>query len=53
MDVQAIIDYEDGKLTEDETVVLFQKLIDSGVVWNLQGNYGRTAMNMIEDGLCK
>lgn len=44
--------YEDGDLGEDETVELFQDLIDSGLVWRLQGHYGRTASALIEDGRC-
>jgi hypothetical protein len=30
----------------------FQHLIDTGVVWNLKGWYGRTAASMITDGYC-
>jgi hypothetical protein len=47
-----VIAYEDGDLGEDETVAMFQGLIDSGQAWRLQGSYGRTAMAMIEDGVC-
>jgi hypothetical protein len=52
IDVGAIIDFENGELTEDEVVELFQVLIDTGVVWRLQGFYGRTATDLIEAGLC-
>ena len=31
---------------------LWQSLIDSGVVWKLQGFYGRTAQSLIEAGHC-
>jgi hypothetical protein len=48
-----IIAYEQGDLSHDETVVLFQELMDCGLVWNLQGHYGRTAYNMIQEGLIK
>jgi len=47
-----IVQYEKGELTEDETITLFQELIDSGLVWKLQGSYGRTARDLIEQGLC-
>jgi hypothetical protein len=47
-----IIDYECGMLKEDDTVVLFQKLIDTGLAWQLQGSYGRTAAALIEAGYC-
>jgi hypothetical protein len=30
-----------------------QSLIDSGVVWQLQGSYGRMAQRAIEDGVCQ
>lgn len=48
----AIIDYEMGSLSEDETIELFQALIDSGLAWSLQGSYGRTAKDLIEAGDC-
>lgn len=45
-----IIDYENGSATEDETIELFQELVDTGMAWKLQGHYGRTAAAMIENG---
>jgi hypothetical protein len=47
----AIIAYEDGELDEDGIVELFQHLVDSGLAWQLQGHYGRTAQALIEAGL--
>jgi hypothetical protein len=47
-----IIDYECGLLDQDDTIMLFQKLIDTGVAWQLQGSYGRTAAALIEAGYC-
>lgn len=52
MNISKIIDYENGELDVDETIELFQDLIDTGVVWQLQGTYGRTAARLIEEGLC-
>lgn len=49
--LDAIIAYEQGELDENETIALFQHLLDTGVVWHLQGSYGRTAAAMVEQGL--
>ncbi len=48
-----IIAYEQGELSEDDTVTLFQALIDNGMAWTLQGHYGRMAAAMIRAGLCE
>jgi hypothetical protein len=50
--IEKIIDYENGDLDNDATVILFQELIDNGMAWTLQGHYGRTAMELIEAGVC-
>ena len=46
-----MIAFEHGELDQDATVELFQKLVDSGVAWKLQGFYGRTAADLIRAGL--
>lgn len=46
-----IMDYEGGDLSEDEMIAGFQHLVDSGLVWQLQGHYGRTAAALIDAGL--
>jgi hypothetical protein len=50
--ISDIVAYEQGELNDDETVELFQGLIDSGLAWSLQGSYGRTANALIEGGYC-
>jgi hypothetical protein len=47
-----IMAYEDGGLYEEDIITGFQELIDSGLVWKLQGHYGRTAARLIEGGYC-
>jgi hypothetical protein len=46
-----IIEFEDGELGEEETIELFQELVDSGLAWQLQGSYGRAAAALIDAGL--
>ena len=46
-----VMDYESGLLDEQETIEGFQELVNSGLVWQLQGHYGRTAVSLIEAGL--
>lgn len=50
--VDSIIRYENGEMDEYELLEFFQHLIDTGMAWQLQGHYGRTAMSLIEDGYC-
>ena len=50
--IDKIIAYEQGELSDEDTIDLFQSLINSGLAWSLQGHYGRTAKAMIEAGYC-
>lgn len=52
-ELEALQRYEDGEMTTMEEIILFQKLVDNGHAWALQGSYGRTAMNMLKNGLIK
>lgn len=37
---------------EDEVIEAWQHLIDTGLVWQLQGFYGRMASELIAHGVC-
>lgn len=47
MDIMA---YENGEMNEQEILDFFQYLVNTGLVWQLQGHYGRTATALIETG---
>ena len=47
-----MIDYESGAMDAADVPAFFQELIDEGIVWKLQGSYGRTATGLIEGGHC-
>lgn len=46
-----IMAYEGGELGEDEVTEGFQHMLDTGVVWQLQGSYQRAATAMLDAGL--
>lgn len=52
-DIDDIIAYENGEMDDDQKVEFFQGMIDTGVVWQLQGSYGRTAAYLIDTGFCE
>lgn len=52
MDINFIMAYENGELSDEEIIAGFQQGIDSGLVWQLQGSYGRMATRLIESGYC-
>jgi len=52
LNVDDIVDYENGDMDWDRLVDFFQNLIDSGMAWSLQGSYGRMAEHLIEEGHC-
>lgn len=51
--IDDVMAFEDGRLGPEEVIELFQRLIDSGDAWKLQGSYGRTAQALIEAGHCE
>jgi len=38
---------------EKTIIKAWQYLIDTGLVFKLQGSFGRTAVDLIEQGICK
>ena len=49
---EAIEIIETGDEDVELTLEAWQLLIDTGIVWQLQGFYGRTAAALISEGLC-
>ena len=50
--IDQIMAYENGDMSEEEMIEMFQALINSGMAWQLQGHYGRTASALIDAGYC-
>jgi hypothetical protein len=50
--VEDFIDWEEGEMNEERAVEFFQRLINTGMAWTLQGSYGRQAQALIEAGMC-
>lgn len=48
--VDKIIAYEGGELLDSEILKLFSELIKNGMIWSLQGCYGRQAEALIKSG---
>ena len=46
-----IIAWENGELTQAETLAFFQDLVTSGLAWKSTGAVQRTAAGMIREGL--
>lgn len=49
--LEAIMIIEDGEQELDELVEAWQFLLDTGLVWKLQGWYGRTAALLVQQGV--
>ena len=45
-----IVDYENGDMDWDRLVDFFQGLVDTSMAWTLQGHYGRMAQSLIDEG---
>ncbi len=49
--LERMTSHEQGELNQEETILLFQELCDSGMIMDLQGHYGRLAFQLMEAGL--
>jgi hypothetical protein len=48
---ERLTEYEQGDLDDQQTIQLFQDLVDNGVILGLQGHYQRFAAQLLEAGL--
>ena len=53
MDNYSAVGIAEGFIEADETQVIeaWQHLVDTGLVWQLQGFFGRTAQSLIDEGI--
>lgn len=49
--IDMLMAYEAGDLGKEQIVELFQNLVDSGLIFGLQGSYMSTAKALVEAGL--
>jgi hypothetical protein len=45
-----MIAWEEGEISYEGMIALFQALVNSGMAWQLQGMYGRQAAALLESG---
>lgn len=48
--VSKISAFENGMMDYDESVEFFQELVDTGLIWSLQGSYQRTMFDLLRAG---
>ena len=51
--IEGFVEIPDGVDEEHAHIQAWQHLIDTGLCWQLQGFYGRTARDLIARGTCK
>jgi hypothetical protein len=50
MNIDTLIAYESGELTDAQTINFFAELVKTKMAWSLQGSYNRMAEAMITAG---
>ena len=50
-DLATMIAYERGELDEEQTRAFFQQLLNTGLIFDLQGSYQRVATGLLEAGV--
>ena len=48
--IDKIIEYEQNNLNRNQIIELFQELLDDGVLFKLQGSYGRFGAKLLAEG---
>lgn len=51
--IDLCIDWENGKLSDEQTIHLFQHLIDNGWIKLFSGKYSEMADALIKNGSCR
>ena len=51
--VDDMMAFESGEMSEKEMIKMFQRMVNTGQVWSLQGSYGRGAQSLLDAGLIK
>ena len=49
--VDDIIAFETGQMSEADMIKMFQRMVNTGQVWSLQGSYGRQAQSLLDAGV--
>ena len=49
--VNQIMKYESNEMNDDEVVDFFQELLNTGMLFHLQGHYQRTAKMLLHHGV--
>ena len=48
----AVMIVEEGTADEETYIAAMQHLINTAIVWQLQGSFGRKAVEMVEASIC-